>query len=98
MESIQRAAVFLERHRSRDKVFRTLQYSATLWAGYLQPPHGTSSIIASKLISFSKAMSETRTILRLLDDLPVWARLLTMKTVRDHKNASSINLRRPAGN
>ena len=87
MESIKRTAVFLEKNRARDKVFRTLQYSARLCVGALQSsPHAASaSPLVTKLIAFSKAMSDTRITLRLLDDLPVWVRLLQGKTVRGHR-------------
>ena len=79
MDGLQSAVAILDTHRGRDKVIRTLQYAATLCSASLPSRYGDVGQVDSlvgKLSIFSKALGETRTILRLLDDLPAWIRLL----------------------
>lgn len=79
MDGLQRAVALLDSHRGRDKVIRTLQYTTALCANSLPAAYGdiaNPSSLAGKLVSFSRALGETRTILRLFDDLPTWIRLL----------------------
>ena len=79
MDGIKSVVGILDTHRGRDKVIRTLQYAATLCSASLPARYGDVSEVGSlvgKLAVFSKSLGETRTILRLLDDLPAWFRLL----------------------
>ncbi|KAL3280157.1 hypothetical protein HHI36_017657 [Cryptolaemus montrouzieri] len=56
----------LDTYKGRDKILRTLCYSTKLVGGLTK-----NEDLAKKLLYVSKHLSETRTTLRLLDDLPM---------------------------
>lgn len=56
----------LDTYKGRDKVLRTLCYSAKLIGGLTSNPK-----FGKRMLTFSSQMSGTRAVLRLLDDLPM---------------------------
>lgn len=68
MEFVKSVSSFLDDYSARSLVFRTMQFSSALLAGLVeQRGHAVSS---EKLMVFSRALSNTRVVLRLLDDVP----------------------------
>lgn len=55
---------YLETHSGRDKILKTLSYTAKLLTVC------SSKSVEKKLITFGSQMSKCRVMLRLLDDLP----------------------------
>ena len=70
----------LEGYQTRNEIFRTTQYALAMLSGLLQQK---SPVTANKLWSSSAAISNMRTTLRLLDDIPTLA--YSMKTLLDIK-------------
>lgn len=77
---LQEASTFLENYWNRNQVFRTVQYASILFSGLLEQrfPGG-----ASKFAAVSRSLSNMRTALRLMDDVPNLAR--TLSTWRQQK-------------
>ncbi|KAG7487886.1 hypothetical protein MATL_G00028320 [Megalops atlanticus] len=63
----------LESYRGRDKVIRTLCYGSQLVGGVLSRKAGRSSKMGKSLLLFSAQLSHCRTVLRLFDDLSMFA-------------------------
>ena len=71
---------FLENHYSRDKVFRTAQFSALLLSGLSQQ---RLPVLSEKLVRIYQQFSHVRLVLRLADDLPMLAYTLKSAFARD---------------
>ena len=67
-------SAFLDNYWNRDQVFRTLQYASTLCSGLLEPRLSGAAV---KFSTFSSSLSNMRTTLRLIDDIPNLAHLLS---------------------
>lgn len=63
----------LESYRGRDKVIRTLCYGSQLVGAVLSKKTAVSSEMAKSLLIFSAQLSHCRTVLRLFDDLSMFA-------------------------
>ncbi|KAJ8374727.1 hypothetical protein SKAU_G00053070 [Synaphobranchus kaupii] len=63
----------LESYRGRDKVIRTLCYGSQLVGGVLSQKTTGSSEMGKSLLQFSAQLSQCRTVLRLFDDLSMFA-------------------------
>ncbi|KAJ8278675.1 hypothetical protein COCON_G00057410 [Conger conger] len=63
----------LESYRGRDKVIRTLCYGSQLVGGALSEKTAGSSQMGKSLLLFSAQLSHCRTVLRLFDDLSMFA-------------------------
>ncbi|KAI1891833.1 hypothetical protein AGOR_G00147810 [Albula goreensis] len=63
----------LETYRGRDKVIRTLCYGSQLVGGVLSQKTAGSSGVGKSLLLFSAQLSHCRTVLRLFDDLSMFA-------------------------
>jgi len=71
---------FLENHYSRDKAFRTAQFSALLLSGLAQQKLPE---LSEKLVRIYQQFSHVRLVLRLTDDLPMLAYTLKSAFARD---------------
>ncbi|XP_065884916.1 peroxisomal membrane protein 11C-like [Dysidea avara] len=75
---------FLENHYSRDKVFRTAQFSALLLSGLSQQ---RLPVLSEKLVRIYQQFSHVRLVLRLADDLPMLAYTLKSAFARDKSDS-----------
>lgn len=73
MDRLQAFSSFLDNYWARSQVFRTVQFSSAMMSGLLERPH---PIWAEKLMKLSSALSNMRIMLRLLDDLPIFAHVV----------------------
>lgn len=74
MEKLQAASTFLDNYWARSQVFRTVQFSSAMLSGLLEKNRPE---LADKLLTVSAAISNMRVMLRMLDDLPTLANVLT---------------------
>jgi peroxin-11C len=70
--AIEDISKFLGTHNGRDKVIRTLSYTAKLAAAFM-----SSEETVRKLETISSQLSACRTVLRLFDDIPMLNYTLT---------------------
>ena len=74
---LQGAATFLSTHSGRDKLLRTIQFASTLCSGCAQRRWKP---VAEKLDVLSSCISEARTMLRFLSDVPALSYVLSSPT------------------
>ncbi|KAJ8408342.1 hypothetical protein AAFF_G00257560 [Aldrovandia affinis] len=72
-DSVDKLVNVLESYRGRDKVMRTLCYGCKLVGGVLSQKATESPEIGKGLLLFSAQLSHCRTVLRLFDDLCMFA-------------------------
>jgi peroxin-11C len=70
--TIEEISKFLSTHNGRDKVIRTLSYTAKLTASLV-----SSEEVVRKLETISSQLNACRTVLRLFDDIPMLNYTLT---------------------
>ncbi|XP_048832639.1 peroxisomal membrane protein 11C isoform X1 [Brienomyrus brachyistius] len=71
--SLESLVNLLESYRGRDKVIRTLCYGSLLAGGIVSQRGPGSSQLGNRLLLFSSQLSDCRTVLRLFDDLSMFA-------------------------
>ena len=74
MEELRAVSALLENYWARDQVFRNVQFSSALFSGLLERKW---PLLAEKLLKISAAISNMRVMLRLLDDIPSLAYVLS---------------------
>ncbi|XP_064187582.1 peroxisomal membrane protein 11C isoform X2 [Anguilla rostrata] len=72
-DPVQSLITVLESYRGRDKVIRTLCYGSQLVGGVISQKTAGSSEMGKSLLLFSAQLSHCRTVLRLFDDLSMFA-------------------------